>query len=1819
MPFSTFKFDHPLTGLRLRFEDGLARFNADDLVLSRLNFGKTTGVLWQAIYGTNGDDVINGTAADDDLFGLAGNDTLNGYGGTNTLTGGTGHDRFVFDRGGSSDTITDLELGETIHFKFGHAAGGWKLNYSVVDEGGFTGTKGELLIRYSDNQFYVDLDITGDGTADYTLTIQSADMGLIPSRDSLNYLILTAATRIDGTGGDDTIVGTDAVEILRGLDGDDAIDAAGGDDLVFGGAGADTLTGGAGRDQVHGGAGNDVLYGGADQDRMYGDAGNDRLEGGLAGDNLYGGDGNDTLIGGEGDDYLRGENGNDTSVGGAGNDFFYDLSGDNTFDGGEGNDNFYAGSGDDTVLGGAGDDRIVAWGGNNILHGGEGNDIIEAGSGDDEITGGAGHDNLTAGDGANTVRGGAGNDRVYGGGGADSLWGDDGDDQLYAGAGNDTLYGGDGDDYLSDGSGDDVVFGGAGADRIVIGDGSDLISGGTGVDQFSFGGLTGVNTITDFQIGEIIDFRGVFTLISPRPFWAGQGALTGVSGELRFHWLDGDTVIELDTDGDGVADQTVIIENQTVVFTVGGNWGMTLQSRQALVGTAGDDVLVSGDFGAHIDGLGGNDTLTGGAGTDWLFGGEGDDTLRGNDSADELSGDLGDDRLFGGAGDDVIAGGGGADKLLGGSGDDTLDGDAGDDSLSGGDGDDVVRGGLGHDRLDGGAGDDWLEGGNGNDRIVAEAGSDRVYGGAGADFIQTGSGQVTAFGGDGHDVFRGGDGVDYFYGDAGNDRMYGGGGNDGLYGLSGNDRIYGEDGDDFVVGGDGADRLFGGLGNDLVAGGNDNDLLWGGAGDDDLTGGSGNDRLSGDDGDDVLDGGLGDDKVYGGAGNDTLEYAYGGNDKLYGGDGDDLFTVGSRYRSWDAARVEAYGAAGNDTFNYDDDQEMDVLFKGGSGSDTAYILSRTADASFELDMGSGDDTIQIGYGSTTSRGNYVLTLGTGQDVVSLKGFTDSVVITDFETGDGGDRLDFLYSSVLTDWDFSTNPFATGHLRLTQQGADAQLEISRDGSGDSWETVALLQNTQIGDLTAHNLAHLNPDGSPVLGDVIVGTAAAENLNGTRGADDIRGLAGDDYIQGNGGDDYIRGDAGNDTLDGGAGDDRLYGGAGDDYLNYRSGGFDRMFGGTGDDTFLIRRHTIDTQARVIANGQAGDDYLYFNDRSGSSPLYGTNVRFNGGAGADRAEITSTSADSRVDLFMGAGDDLVTLYAGAGRTRISLGPGQDHVELRVLPDSLTFLDFETGPGGDALDLDYILTTMLSGWNGSDNPFASNHLRLVQNGANAVLEIDRLGDGSWLRVATFANRDISAFTAENFEGFGPDGAPFPGLSVIGTPGDDQLDGDRGADYLSGGAGDDTLNGHEGDDRLVGGAGNDELWGGSGDDTLVGFTNDDRLFGGNGDDHLDGGDGNDYLDGGAGTDVLDGGAGDDDLRSTSSGDDRMLGGAGADQIFYSQSWYAAAIHIDAGSGDDNVQVMRVAENSTVNILLGLGDDALSFTTYRGADIDIDAGDGADTLHLRSSSALAVFDIDLGAGDDHITLGYARSGIEGEYSLSLGAGADIVSLQDTPTDLTITDFETGAGGDQLLFATSLVFIGFPWNAQPFATGFLRLVQSGSDTILEIDSNGGGDAWSTFVVFANTLRSDFTAENFGGYDPDGASAEGMGSKSPGFTNLSEPSDVPAWAQESGFRSLGEGHIRELDLWEGAGAWAGSGSGPGLLVDPLQQVDWMTPLGSSELSAAASAGAAQQPATGAVDVSQPSDSPFWTASALAIDELDIPLPPVVPVPDPLDGWS
>ena len=152
------------------------------------------------------------------------------------------------------------------------------------------------------------------------------------------------------------------------------------------------------------------------------------------------------------------------------------------------------------------------------------------------------------------------------GSGFDSLIGNIAANDLRGGTGRDTLSGLRGPDAIYGNAGNDTLLGGSGADNLYGGFGKDTMTGGPGRDQFVFlegetaATRSAADIVTDFSQAELdfVRLKAIdadTTLAGDQKFkFIGAGAFTGAARELHYVHDGGNTFIEGDTDGDGLAD-----------------------------------------------------------------------------------------------------------------------------------------------------------------------------------------------------------------------------------------------------------------------------------------------------------------------------------------------------------------------------------------------------------------------------------------------------------------------------------------------------------------------------------------------------------------------------------------------------------------------------------------------------------------------------------------------------------------------------------------------------------------------------------------------------------------------------------------------------------------------------------------------------------------------------------------------------------------------------------------------------------------------------------------------------------------------------------------------------------------------------------------------------------------------------------------------------------------------------------------------------------------------------------------------------------------
>ncbi len=505
--------------------------------------------------------------------------------------------------------------------------------------------------------------------------------------------------------------------------------------------------------------------------------------------------------------------------------------------------------------------------------------------------------------------------------------------------------------------------------------------------------------------------------------------------------------------------------------------------------------------------------------------------------------------------------------------------------------------------------------------------------------------------------------------------------------------------------------------------------------------------------------------------------------------------------------------------------------------------------------------------------------------------------------------------------------------------------------------------------------------------IDGSAFDDILDGTDRDDVINGYAGDDTISGKAGNDVIYGGEGNDRIDGGSGNDVLDGGSGTDFIYDWDGGSDTLRGGAGDDTISIVHFGSGSKIEAaVVEGGAGNDQVTFR---GSA--FGT-ATIDLGDGDDRFSLGYIPAGAQVTVTTGTGRDTITIE-----------------EFSLVGSKLVVTDFVTGNAGDTFDIGNFLGQTAVNWNGA-NPFGSGqYLRLRQSNGAVLVELDRDGSAgssfAYTTIVRFENTVLAAFSAANFGGYDPSGAPVIGAVVEGTAVSDKLTGSAGPDIITGLGGNDTIYGLNGNDVIDGGAGADVIYSGYGNDTV------------------DGGEGNDVIRDSGGSDILRGGAGNDVI-----------------------SW------IDSSGLNTN----------TVQIDAGMGDDTVSLSAFSYGTATINMGDGADTVDLGNSSGIVR--VSLGAGRDNVQFG---------------------GFLEETTAAIITDFKSGPDGDNIDIAHILSFdLSFLEGRNPFALGYLRLVQSGQDTLLQIDLDGVGrdEEFHTFGRLEGVVATSLVSTNIGGFVP-----------------------------------------------------------------------------------------------------------------------------------------
>jgi Ca2+-binding RTX toxin-like protein len=788
--------------------------------------------------------------------------------------------------------------------------------------------------------------------------------------------------------------------------------------------------------------------------------------------------------------------------------------------------------------------------------------------------------------------------------------------------------------------------------------------------------------------------------------------------------------------------------------------------------------------------------------------------------------------------------------------------------------------------------------------------------------------------------------------------------------------------------------------------------------------------------------------------------------------GVDLSGLDNQYQGWTSDTTTGFQTYNYDDWSYGDNFGPIVLDLNGNGID---ITPRTSsNAFFDVDVdGYYERTAWVG----PTDGLLVLDLAANFAFDANGNMTAASYIGDGQINSQYEVAFWTADPINLDTDFKVAKalFDTNGNNQLDAGDShwssfrVWKDTNQDGISDAGEVVTLssLGITSIG-LTSDKQETLLPDGSVIhgystfsrtVGGVTTTSAAADvgfsyDLNGYYILNDIPGVGYTEYGEDGSVSRYqdaiytpyyatnawtynvddtwagalagqlndviiatgvrgktLFGDAGNDTITGGAGADIIDGGAGIDVIN----------GGAGDDTIYF-----DTAEAANVNGGTGYD-------TGILASYAT-----AGVGIS-IDLNARSLEGFV-----SGDRNDTINGSA----LAVGATIDG---RAGDDTITGSAF-----GD----------MLTGGSGND---------IVNAGAGADL-------------------------------------------VLGGAGNDTLNGQDGDDHLFGGDGADVITGGLGSDILDGGIGNDSMAGGVGDDTYIidsysdaatelanegidtvntsvsytiaanienvnltsnandgvqgnalanvinGNAGNNGIAAGDGNDTINAGAGNDVLDGGLGADVMAGGTGADVYFVDNLGD--TIVGETAEAGVYDTVWTTVNFTLSAeveililNGGNLNINGTGNAGASGINPNLMLGNNgANALTTFGGNDIILGL-DGNDTINAGGSSG-AGYNLIVGgngadvmtAGSGHDFFGFSSIGEAGDtingFTTAGGAALDILDMRTM-----FTTFTNWAGGS---------------SASAVADGHLTFTQSGANTLVYADANGGAHGAGEQIFLATLV-------------------------------------------------------------------------------------------------------------------------------------------------------
>ena len=559
-----------------------------------LSYGDTAGY---TIVGTAGADTLTDSMGNDTMNGGMAADSLTVTGGVDTVQGGAGDDVITLSGKG---TVTDVVDG-------GDGIDTLRISGGDVD---LSGAKISNIEKIEANS--ASLALTEAQYLQYGAML-TGPAGLILKMTEPGQADMAQLAKdfvgVRGTGGDDTLLGGSANDLLVADAGNDSLDGGAGNDRLVGGMGFDSLSGGAG-DDILSFAGVVTPLGAVD-----------------------GGSGTDTLLVSDGQDFSKISITSIERIGGQGTITLNaaHLAGVEQING---MNVQLSGTSSTLTLGTLAIDSAASLrmpGFDPQLAGRSG---VLGSAQDDVVTGGASDDLILGGRGADRVAGGAGNDILVGGSGAD------------------TLVGGAGDDVFRVETADFAASGYVYSDVVIGGFGNDVLEVDYGTWQNRWFSLSnGAVSETESLVIKAVNWNYLaIDAASFRSFSTVDIRNTDPSNYYRYGWLK----IDLAGDGGDLSFNTVTAQSNIDRIRLNGSF-KAIDATALSVGPAGEfsdltnyNYLYVESFDSILLGGGANNLIVQGDGQFTADLGGGDDTIRANNVRDlraTIEGGLGIDTL----------------------------------------------------------------------------------------------------------------------------------------------------------------------------------------------------------------------------------------------------------------------------------------------------------------------------------------------------------------------------------------------------------------------------------------------------------------------------------------------------------------------------------------------------------------------------------------------------------------------------------------------------------------------------------------------------------------------------------------------------------------------------------------------------------------------------------------------------------------------------------------------------------------------------------------------------------------------------------------------------------------------------------------------------------------------------------------------------------------------------------------------------------------------------------------------------------------------